>query len=147
MTEPLRQESFPKIDGFTGKKILVVDDNEYVCEMISKTLEKYMGLEVIKINCGSQAIAAALTGRYDAAIIDLTLQGSSGSKIARTIKTMLPALPVLAMCAQPADEMLSSLRRYGITRILQKPFKMTILIDEIVEMLGVKKTVTFRELQ
>ncbi len=147
MIEQPRQESPPKMDDFTGKKILVVDDNEYVCDMISKTLEKYLGLEVVKINCGSQAIAAALTGRYDGAIIDLALQGTSGSKVVRTIKTMLPALPILSICAQPTDEMLSSLKRYGINRVLRKPFKMTILIDEITEMLRVNKTVTSRELR
>jgi CheY-like chemotaxis protein len=142
MMESSHRESPLKAKGFAGKRILVVDDNELVSEMISKILAKYLDLEVFKIKGGSQAIAAALTGRYDGAIIDLTLRGTSGSKVIRTIKTMLPAFPIMAMCAYPSDDLIAPLRRHGISRILYKPFKMTSLIDEITEILGVEKTVS-----
>jgi CheY-like chemotaxis protein len=140
MMEPSRQDS--QAERFAGKKILVVDDNELVCDMISKVLAKYLDLEVCKIRGGSQAIAAALTGRYDGAIIDLNLQSISGSKVIRTIKTMLPKFPILTMCAHPSDEQLNTLERHGITRVIHKPFKMTTLIDEITEILGTEKSVS-----
>jgi DNA-binding response OmpR family regulator len=137
--EPARQDG--QVGRFAGKKILVVDDNEYVCEMISKVLEKYLDLEVCKIKSGSQVIAAALTGRYDGAIIDLNLQSISASKIIRTIKTMLPSFPVLTMSAHSSEEQLAALNKRGINRVIHKPFKMTTLIDEITEILGVEKSV------
>jgi CheY-like chemotaxis protein len=142
MADPTRQNELSIKTKLIGKKILVVDDNEYVCEMISKVLIKNMSLEVIKVKGGGQAIAAALTGQYDAAIIDLALQGTSSGKVIRAIKTMIPAFPILAMSAHPSDEQLASLKQQGIVRILHKPFKMTTLIEEINGLLGVVSTLS-----
>ncbi|HBC46872.1 MAG TPA: hypothetical protein DEO84_12465 [candidate division Zixibacteria bacterium] len=142
MMEPCHEDNLPKADGFTGKKILVVDDNELVCEMIAKILMKYLGLEVIKVKGGNQTITAALTGRYNGAIIDLAMQGTSSSKIIRTIRTMLPEFPILAMYSRPNEEQVATLTQNEVTRVIQKPFKMTTLIDEITEILGTDKIIS-----
>jgi DNA-binding response OmpR family regulator len=142
MIEPSHQDNPPKTDGFMGKKILVVDDNELVCEMIAKILMKYLDLEVFKIKGGNQAITAALTGRYNGAIIDLALEGTSSSKVIRTIRTMLPGFPILAMCSHPTEDQMATLSKHGISRIIHKPFKMITLIDEITEILGADKPIS-----
>ena len=130
---------------FTGKRILVVDDNKFVSEMISKVLAKYMKIEAVPARSGSQAIAAALTSHYDGAIIDLALKNASGGRIIRTIKTMLPSFPILAMSVRPTADADKSLGQYGAVRILHKPFKITTLIDELTLMLRADKTLSARD--
>jgi DNA-binding response OmpR family regulator len=145
MVEPIRQNGLPNDDEIAGKKILVVDDNEYVCDMISKVLTKYLSLAAFKIRGGSQAITAALTGRYDGAIIDLAIQGASGLKVIRTIKTMLPIFPVLVMSAHASEEQIASLTKIGVSRILKKPFKMASLIEEMTGLLIFENNVSLHK--
>jgi CheY-like chemotaxis protein len=123
-------------EGLANKRILVVDDDEFVCELVAKVLTRYLGMEVYKANDGSEAIAAALTGRYDCALIDLVLPKTSGHKAIRTIKTMQPNFPIIAMTGQSLEETVHSMRRLGITRVLQKPFKLMTLIEEVANILS-----------
>ncbi len=145
MADPMRPE-IPLIgETFPGKRILVVDDNKFICELISKVLAKYMDIEAVPAKSGSQAIAAALTSHYDGAIIDLSLKNASGSKIIRTIKTMLPSFPILAMSIRPTADFAKSLGQHGVIRILPKPFKIVSLIDELKIMLKADKTISARD--
>jgi len=128
------------IEGLANKRVLVVDDDEFVCELVAKVLTRYLGMEVYKANDGSEAIAAALTGRYDCALIDLVLPKTSGHKAIRTIRTMMPNFPIIAMTGQGPDEAIRSMRRLGITRVMQKPFKLVALIEEVTNILSGGKT-------
>jgi CheY-like chemotaxis protein len=140
MNQPNPSKAIAFVEGLANKKVLVVDDDEFVCELVSKVLTRYLGMEVCKANDGSEAIAAALTGRYDCALIDLVLPKTSGHKAIRTIKTMLPNFPIIAMTGQSPEETIQSMRRLGVTRVLQKPFKLMSLIEEVTDILSGGKT-------
>lgn len=140
MNQPNPSTAVSLPEGLANKRVLVVDDDEFVCELVAKVLTKYLGMEVYKANDGSEAIAAALTGRYDCALIDLILPKTSGQKVIRTIKTMQPNFPIIAMTGQGLEETVRSLRRLGITRVLQKPFKLVTLIEEVTNILSGGKT-------
>jgi CheY-like chemotaxis protein len=138
LTGPSKSAVF--VEGLANKRVLVVDDDEFVCELVAKVLTRYLGMEVYKANDGSEAIAAALTGRYDCALIDLILPKTSGHKVIRTIKTMQPNFPIIAMTGQGLEEAVRSMRRLGISRVLQKPFKLMTLIEEVTNILSGGKT-------
>jgi DNA-binding response OmpR family regulator len=118
------------------KKILVIDEDEFVCDLITRVLTRYLGCEVFGVRDGGEGIAAALTGRYDGAIVDLLLQKTSGQKIIRAIRTMLPSFPIIAMATLASEELTHSVRQLGITTILYKPFKITALIEGVTEVFG-----------
>ncbi len=145
MADPMRPQIPVNGETFPGKRILVVDDNKFVCELISKALSRYLDIEAVPAKSGSQAIAAALTSHYDGAIIDLSLKNASGSKIIRTIKTMLPSFPILAMTIHPTGDTTRSLGQYGVIRVLPKPFKIESLINELKIMLKADKTMSARD--
>ena len=138
ISNPLKSEV--SIEGLANKKVLVVDDDEFVCELVAKVLTRYLGMEVYKANDGSEAIAAALTGRYDCALIDLVLPKTSGHKVIRTIKTMQPNFPIIAMTGQGNEDTARTMRRLGISRVLQKPFKLMTLIEEVTNILSGDRT-------
>jgi two-component system, OmpR family, response regulator len=131
MIEP--ESAFSGSNGLATKKILVISDDEFVGDLITKVLTRYLGLEVFLAGDGSEGIAAALTGRYNGAIIDLMMQGTSGRKVIATIKTMLPEFPIIGMTSETN---ISGARQLGITTILSKPFKMTALIEGVTEVFG-----------
>lgn len=136
MINPVSEAKLTSKEWLSGKRILVVDEDEFVRDLITKVLTKYLGLEVFSASSSGEAIAAALSGKYDGAIIDLVMSHTSGTKVIQTIKTMLPGFPIIAMAASVSENMLCSIRRFGITRVLGKPFKMTALIEGITEILS-----------
>ena len=124
------------------KRILVVDDEEFVCNLITKVLSRHLGLEVETARDGGAAIAATLAGRYDGAIINLVLPRTSGLEAIRTIKTMLPRFPIIAMSTAVSGRSLKSIEKFGVTAILFKPFKMADLIDKVNGIWGADKRVS-----
>ncbi len=122
-------------ESLASKRVMVFDDDEFVRHLVTTVLSRYLGLEVFEARSGGEAIAAALTGRYDGAIIDLVGQ-QPGGKAIRTIRTMLPEFPMIGMAAQASDGITRMARQLGITKVLYKPFKMTALIDEVTEVFG-----------
>jgi CheY-like chemotaxis protein len=136
MTDPVSEAKLSSREWLSGKRILVVDEDEFVRDLITKVLTRYLGLEVFAASSGGEAIAAALSGRYDGAIIDLIMPHTSGIKVIQTIRTMLPDFPMIGMAANVSENTLCTIRRFGITKVLGKPFKMTALIEGITEILG-----------
>ena len=80
------------------KKILIVEDHPLFRAMLVQLIDQELGMTV----CGqADNIKAALTlieqTRPDAAIVDLTLQGSSGLELIKDLKARDLRLPVLVL--------------------------------------------------
>lgn len=141
MSAPLaKQPSLPAMENKTSK-ILIADDEEFVCDLITKILTRHLKAEVVAVHDGAQAIAEALTGKYNCVLIDLVLPKTSGFKVINVIKTMKPDLPIIAMSTIVSEK---NIKKYGLNSILQKPFKMTMLLERVAEALGVCKATADR---
>lgn len=145
MTDPIRQASQPGSKGVSRKRILVVDRDEFVCNLVSKVLTGYMGLEVFQARDSGEAIAAALTGQYDGAIIDLALARTSGAEAIRAIRTMRPRFPIVAMTGPATEKNLNSVKGLGVIGILQKPFRIAALVEKIKEILSASEVSAVEE--
>jgi len=80
------------------KKILIVEDHPLFRAMLVQLIDKDLGMMV----CGEadnirEAMALIETTRPDAAIVDLTLQGTSGLELIKDIKARKFRLPVLVV--------------------------------------------------
>lgn len=118
--------------GFNPRKrILVADNDPFVANLIDKVLSLYLGLDIIKARNGSDAITEALTGAFDAAIIDVVSPKGAGVKTICTIKTMMPEFPILVMAEDDSEAGFRNLKRLGAADILIKPFKMSELIEKV----------------
>src|SRR5512143_3169812 len=69
------------------KRVLVVDSNDFIGNLLTRVLSMYLNLEIVKAQNSGQAIAEILTGSYEAAVIDLDSPGISGLKTICTVRT------------------------------------------------------------
>ncbi|MGQ9455300.1 MAG: response regulator transcription factor [Armatimonadota bacterium] len=69
----------------TGPKILVIDDEENVCELITLYFEK-AGYKVICSGSGSEGIELVKTEKPDIVILDLMLPGMDGLDVCKEIR-------------------------------------------------------------
>ena len=80
-----------------GRKILVVDDEKPIVDLISFNLKKE-GHEIIEAHDGEQAYNMALTEKPDLILLDVMLPKMDGFSVCKTIRqtTNIPILMVTA---------------------------------------------------
>lgn len=69
----------------TGKKILIVEDDEYLRSLTAKRMEKE-GLTVAAAADGPSALLLAEPGDIDAVLLDLLLPGMSGFEVLEKLR-------------------------------------------------------------
>lgn len=101
-------------------KILIIDDDEDLCELVTEYLG-VEGFETEAVNDGAAGLTAALSGRYDMAILDVMLPKMNGFEVLRNLRAK-SSLPVLMLTARGDDmERIVGLET-GADDYLPKPF-------------------------
>ncbi|MEJ7624329.1 MAG: response regulator [Pyrinomonadaceae bacterium] len=101
-------------------KVLIIDDDEELCELVSEYLT-VEGFEISCINDGEAGLQHALTGDYDMAILDVMLPKMNGFDVLRKLRET-SRLPVIMLTARGDDmERIVGLE-IGADDYLPKPF-------------------------
>ena len=112
---PLWEES--RVDD-VGGKIIVVDDDAAVLEVVKVALEPRV---VEAVNNGETALARFEEGKYDVALIDLAIPGIPGDEIARRMKEIDPSIRTVLIAGLIPDGRDARLSAFDFQ--LQKPFR------------------------
>ena len=126
---------YPKDDeetfDFTGKKILLVEDNELNREIAQNVLEN-MGFSVDSAEDGSVALAMlkdVTPGFYDLILMDMQMPVMDGLECARQIRAAdseyLLNVPIVAMTANAFEEDRKAALDAGMNEHVAKPIDMT----------------------
>jgi DNA-binding response OmpR family regulator len=113
-----------------SKKILVVDDNEDILEVIKDILTED-GYEAETLAYTNDICKSVSKVNPDLVILDYILFGINGGELCHQVKTN-PAtahIPVIMVSAYP--RVLSSLGNYGADDFLAKPFMMGDLLNSV----------------
>jgi putative two-component system response regulator len=86
-------------EGKRGK-ILVVDDEEEVLQLLSSFLG-HMGYEVLTANCGRQALDLACRDKPDLIILDIVMPDMAGGDVAATLSqdSATKGIPIIFLTA------------------------------------------------
>ena len=102
-------------------KILVVDDEEAVRQLLCEILEE-AGCETAQASGGREALALFDAGRFDAVFTDIGMPGMSGWELARALRERDPRVP-LAVITGWGEAVGSHERRAAqVDWIVTKPF-------------------------
>ncbi len=85
------------------EKILVVDDEKRIVQVIKAYLEKD-GFEVTAAHDGHEALRLAEEGDFDLMVLDLMLPSLSGEEICKRLRRSGSALPIIMLTAKGAEE-------------------------------------------
>lgn len=101
-------------------KILIIDDDEELCELVSEYLTAE-GFETESVNDGESGLKRALSGEYEIAILDVMLPRMNGFDVLRELRKD-STLPVIMLTARGDDtERIVGLET-GADDYLPKPF-------------------------
>jgi len=105
-----------------GKRILVVDDNDFNLEVASDLLRD-IGIDVAVAGNGAEAVAALQESRFDAALMDIQMPVMDGYEATRRIRAdqALSKTIVIAMTANAGAEDRELCLAAGMNEVLTKP--------------------------
>jgi CheY-like chemotaxis protein len=118
-----------------AKRILVVDDEPFVCDAV-KMMLMFDGHDVETANNGPDALALFGKGKYDVVITDFAMPVMKGDELAATIKSRAPGQPVVMITAYAEMLQSSGNPLSGVDHIVSKPFLLENLREALVKVLG-----------
>lgn len=111
-------------------RVLVIDDNKEITDMLSFYLESQGGYECEVINDGKEGLLAITSEDFDVIILDLAMPDFSGLDIINSLKkdNLLEKNRIIVLTASSLDvEDTESIVRDGVRAVLKKP----ISVDEL----------------
>jgi len=120
-------------------KILVVDDDKNLVELIQMRLEK-AGYDVTTALHEDEAIEKAKEQIFDLAIVDLQLINTDGISLMEDLHLIIPEMPVIILTAYGSIESAVDAIKRGAYSYLTKPFEHQDLL------LKIQKAIEYRQL-
>lgn len=116
--------------GLSGKKVLIVDDEQDIVETLKFMLE-VEGIECVTAYDGEEALSLAKSEKPDLIILDVMLPKINGYKICRLLKfdAKYKNIPILMITARSQEEDKAIGEETGADEYITKPFD----INEVVE--------------
>lgn len=106
---------------FTGKHILVVEDNK-INQMITKKMLESKGMTCEVIDEGEAAIEALRNKSFDLVLMDVHLPGINGTIATQRIREFDKITPIIALTAISLNENRDNLMSFGMNDVVTKPF-------------------------
>jgi two-component system response regulator CpxR len=117
------------MDGKKMLRILVIDDDRELCELLTDYL-KPEGIEIETVFTPEPGIERALSGEHDFVVLDVMLPGISGFEVLRRIRAK-SRIPVLMLTARGDDVDRIVGLEMGADDYLPKPFNPRELVARI----------------
>ena len=124
------------LDG-EGRTILVVDDDQSVREVSAAVLHE-LNFNVITANDGTDALIRVVENRavLRGVVTDLNMPHMDGLKLVRTLKHMLPGIPVVVSSGRVDEKQAHELAVLGVVAVLHKPFDEVTFAAAIRQLMG-----------
>lgn len=120
-------------------KVLIVDDEPEVTELIKRSLER-RGFEVMVASTGQEALTLYPKENPQVVLLDLGLPDINGRDVLKEIKAKAPQIKVMIMSGYTDSKTKQELISMGADSFLDKPIIPAKIADAIKETLEKPKT-------
>lgn len=117
----------------TTKKVLVIDDEDGIREIIQICLEAAAGWDVLTAASGSEGLATAQAEQPDAILLDVMMPDMDGPTTFRQLQanTATKHIPTILLTAKAKISEQQQFIDLGVTGVITKPFKAQELVEQI----------------
>ena len=115
-------------DGPGEARLLVVDDEETILELLSGSL-RLAGFEVATAANGTEALRVAAASRPDLVLLDVMMPNGDGFEVVRRMRSHGPDVPVIFLSARDGVRERVAGLALGADDYVTKPFS----LDEVLE--------------
>ncbi len=123
-----------------GRKahILVIDDEEFVRSVLSRTLAQ-ADHRVTLAEDGRKGVQLFKEGKFDIVLTDLGMPGVSGWEVCRLIKEVSPHTPVGMITGWGEEKSRDKMEEYGLDFFISKPFDLAQILNVVAEAIESRK--------
>jgi PAS domain S-box-containing protein len=123
LAEPATEQPHSEFSFAGGQRVLLVDDNELVAEVLVSLLAD-AGNDVVTANSAEQALAIVQSAEaaFDAVISDYRLPTLSGLEVIESVRQRWPAATAIILSGDTFDPRLHALSNTGV-KVLRKPVR------------------------
>ena len=125
----------------SGKKILIIDDNKDIRDLMRMILEK-VNLSVSESEDGSSGLTAAREIKPDLILLDVMMPGLSGFDVLQQIRiekdNQIRDVPIMMITAKSQSEDIDRALALGATGYIVKPFRQAKFIEKVNLLLGIE---------
>jgi excisionase family DNA binding protein len=137
----MRENGIPTDALESGKrKILVVDDDLELVELITDVLDKDGRFEVRSVNNGFDAGMMVKEYHPDLLVLDVMLPDINGKEVCQRVRNdpTMDDVKIVCISGMVEQDKIEDLRASGADDFLQKPFEVDQLVDRICQLLEVE---------
>jgi len=122
------------------KKILIVDDEPHICEILAYNLAND-GYETVCVHSAEEAFGI-LTSEYSLILLDVMMGGMSGYKMAETLRNNGNPIPIIFLTAKDTENDMLTGFSVGGDDFISKPFSLKEVSARVKAVLKRQKTET-----
>lgn len=137
----MRDNGIPTDALESGKrKVLIVDDDKELVELIVDVLERDGRFETRSVNNGFDAGVMVKEYRPDVLVLDVMLPDINGKQVCERVRAdkSLEELRIVCISGMVEHDKIDELKAAGANDFLQKPFEVETLVDRICHQLDVE---------
>lgn len=141
----MRDNGIPTDALESGKrKILVVDDDEELVELIRDVLERDGRFEVRTVNNGFGAGMMVKEYHPDLIVLDVMLPDINGKEVCQVVRSdkAMDDIRIICISGMVEEDKIGELRAAGADDFMHKPFEVEKLIDRICRLLDIEASAT-----
>lgn len=138
----MRDNGIPTDALESGKrKVLIVDDDEELVELLSDVFEKDGRFEVKTANNGFDAGMQVREFRPDLVVLDVMLPDINGKEVCQRIRSdeTLEAVKIICISGMVEQDKVAELRMAGANDFMHKPFNVDRLVDRACDLLDIER--------
>ena len=113
-----------------SKKVLVVDDSDFMRMMVEDILTHY-GHTVLQAKDGQECINILHDEAFDVCVLDIGMPGMDGIDVLKKIKEDHPGLRVVMLSALSQEDNIKLALQHGADSFVVKPFQAQLLVERI----------------
>ncbi len=137
----MRENGIPTDALDSGKrKILVVDDDEELVELICDQLARDGRFEIRSVNNGFGAGMMIKEFRPDVIVLDVMLPDINGKEVCQLVRgdKSMNDVGIICISGMVEEDKVNELKAAGASDFMRKPFDVDVLIDRICQFLDVE---------
>ncbi len=115
----------------TGKKILLVDDDDSLRETLAEQLELHEEFQTTQGNTGKIGIDLVKNNHFDLILLDVGLPDIDGREVCKLMRKAGTKAPIIMLTAQDSDSDQILGLESGANDYVTKPFKISVLLARI----------------
>lgn len=130
MTQPPRYRPPAQPEG-PQRTLLVVEDDRATLSLYRAGLKGLQGFRILMASDGLQALEILRTEPVDVLVTDLNMPVMDGFNLITKVGRQYPQVPIIVMTGLDEGQHLNTPLQLGAIRILTKPPRLSLLMDEI----------------